>query len=261
MTKYPTGICNAKQLAINILYVIFMIASIISIPLILLLVVKCEMWIVLLTIVGLVVVLSGIYVTINTFINPIPKILTEFSFYLNYDLFDRKLTLIEKNKINDDTKNYILTLKANVLSAINVKESNELFETIKEPKFKNYKKVYELVQIYYYINKQDFENANACLTNYKSKYRKDKNIPLIEKTIKVYSSEEKIDGIEQIFKINSYSIFDNLNNANLLAYYFDKQKDKEKALYYASMILEKKTCLEEFNKLASAITIRYTKKQ
>ena len=56
---------------------------------------------------------------------------------------------------------------------------------------------------------------------------------------------------------NLGSLFDNLSNANLLLHYYDKQEDYEKALIYAKMILEKDTCLNEYNQSAKDFIQKY----
>lgn len=257
MKKYPTGMCTLKQVIFNFTFAIFMIASIITIPLIVMLVLKAELWVILLTILGLVLGLSLIYLLVNAILNPLPKLLTNFAFNLDYDYFEKRTNLFLEDKINDETKNFILLLKCNILSAIDLKESLSLFETIQEPKYKAYKKTYELVQIYYFINKGDEEKANELLTSYAKKYPKDKNLKGIETSMKVLFSNEIIQDIENILSTNQQVTFDKLVNANTLLHYYEKHNDYEKALYFAKMILEKETCLNEFNFCAKDFIQKY----
>ena len=139
MKKYPTGMCTLKQVIFNFAFTIFIIASIITVPLIVVLVLKAELWVTLLTIMGLTLGLSLIYLIVNALMNPIPKILTSFAFDLNYDQFEKRTNSILEEKINAETKSLVLLLKCNILSAINLKESQNLFETIQEPSSKKIK--------------------------------------------------------------------------------------------------------------------------
>ena len=257
MKKYPTGMCALKQVIFNFAFTIFMIASIITVPLIVMLVLKAELWVTLLTIMGLTLGLSLIYLIVNALMNPIPKILTSFAFDLNYDQFEKRMNSILEEKINAETKSLVLLLKCNILSAINLKESQNLFETIQEPSSKKNKSLYELIQIYYFINRGDEIKAKELFTSFKTKYPKNKSLLSIETTMKVIFTDEAIENIEKIMPTNLGSLFDNLSNVNLLLHYYDKQEDYEKALIYTKMILEKDTCLNEYNQSAKDFIQKY----
>lgn len=259
MKKYPTGMCTLKQVIFNFSFALFMIATIITIPLVIMLVLKAELWVTLLTVLGLTLGLSLIYVIVNGILNPLPKMLTKFAFDLNYDHFDRKINLLLKENINDDTKNYILLLKCNILSAINLKESLKLFEIIEEPKYKTYKNLYDLVQIYYFMNKGNEEKTRELFAEFTKKYPKYKNIDGIKVAIEIIFTNKAVEDVEKRVPTNQYALFDNLANANLLLSYYQKQNNEEKALFFAKMILEKETCLNEFNRNAKEFIDKYEK--
>lgn len=257
MKQFPVGIYTLKQLIFNFVYTIFMVVTIISLPLILLLVLKVELWINLLTILGLVIGFVLIYIIANAFLNPVPRIMTDFNLDLDYERFNKRIEKLLNNKIHDDSRNYLLSLKANVLSAINKNDYIKLFEKINEPTFKSYKKTYKYLEIYYLINTHEYDLIKNKFEQFKKDYPKDKLIPILATTIGIFIGYEEINDVEKVFAINDYALFDKLVNANALMTYYDKQQDSEKALHYAKIILNQNSCLTEINDNAKTIAVKY----
>ena len=80
-----------------------------------------------------------------------------------------------------------------------------------------------------------------------------KIVSKLEKEILIRETFDTIDAIEKEFPINTEYKLQNIDNASLLAIYYEKQKNKEKAIYYANYVLSQKTDMEEYYSLGNKV--------
>lgn len=207
----------------------------------------------------IVFVLFMIVVIISLQFNPFFKAIKAVNNQLNFKDFSLSLDQIASSKLHEETINYLEIIRANYMFAYNKKEGINHFEKTIMPTAKLYMADYLLIEIAYAINKEDYNKAHEILATFKEKYpRYNKNKLLtIETNLKIFETKDIIDNIETLFPTNTKNNFLNINNASILATYYLKQDNREKALNYANYLLNIKTDMVEFYNLANDIISTY----
>ena len=201
-------------------------------------------------------ILSFIFIIfMSALINPLSKPIRLMN---NEVKFNEAYKLLEELKDNDllhqDNIEYIKIFQSDYYALVNKQRSIEIFETIKEPEFKEYKKIYHLLKFCYFINKNENNNAKEQLDFIKRKHFYNKNgIVRLEKMIDI-NEGNIIDNIEVLYNTNTRNKFLNVINASNLMEYYDKQGNINKAKENAKIILEDgKELIETYNKALEII--------
>lgn len=196
-------------------------------------------------------IISFIFIIfMSSLINPLSKPIRLMN---NEVKFNEAYKLLEELKNNEmlhqDNIEYIKIFQSDYYALVNKQRSLEIFETINEPEFKEYKKIYHLLKFCYFINKDEINNAKEQLDFIKRKHFYNKNgIERLEKMIDI-NDGKTINNIELIYKTNTKNKFLNVINANNLMEYYERQGNIEKAKENAKIILlDGKELIETYNK-------------
>lgn len=201
--------------------------------------------------------IMAVFIVVGVFFavkfNSLWKLLSHVNKEMNFGKFDAELQNILGGNLHPETQNYLTILRANYLFAYDKAEGIAQFEKTERPEAKQYKETYDLIEIIYFINKEDYEAANEALKNYKALYQKSKNNVMLERALKLYATDDEIINIEGFLPVNGKLPFANLSNMYELMYYYDKRGRADKAAEYAKMILDMNTDFKQWNEEARKI--------
>ncbi len=183
---------------------------------------------------------------INTLTNPLHKMEKERNITGDVKKFILDVESLKSDLVKEETINYLNILLVNAYFNVDLKKGLEMFPSLKRPTVKKFAYYYQLVEVCYHINKDEFDKANELITVYKdiNPYIKRLN----KDFIKIYSTKDYVmENIEKMFPINTKKVFLNVNNAEILLTYYSLRENEEKAKEYASFILNSNTTMEECN--------------
>ena len=218
----------------------------------------------LLTITGLKVsyaILCNIpYVLISFFISikkskktELNKLLQEVNIKAIYKDFETKINEILNRDLETETVLYLLIIKSGLLLNYDQKKGMELYKSIRYPHNKSNQFLYNILSITYAEKETNYTMCHEILKKINKTVFNKKIISKLEKEILILESFNTVAAIEKEFPINTEYKLQNIDNASLLAIYYGKQKNKDKAIYYANYVLSQKTDMEEFYNLVNKV--------
>ena len=185
-------------------------------------------------------------ILINPLSKPIRLMNNEVKFNEAYELLEN---LKSNEMLHQDNIEYIKIFQSDYYALVDKKKSIELFENIKEPNFKEYKKVYNLLKFCYFLNKNEFENAKEQLKLIEKKHFYNKNGLKRLSIMLSISLGENVENVDLYYKTNTKMKFLNVINALNLMTYYETKGELDKAKENAKVILEHgKELTETYNK-------------
>lgn len=142
----------------------------------------------------------------------------------------------KRENLHQSTISYLTALEALVLLYDNIDEAIALFDTTNYPSSARQNKIYSYIRMRFCLMVKDFEQAEYFIRIEKNTHRKLKLIMLYN----IYALDNKIDNIEEHFKINSRICFKNIIVAYDLMRYYYTRGDINKSKYYAKFIIDQK---------------------
>lgn len=249
----PVGYFNEKQLNITIFFFICLIF---------ILVIFYELFAtflninVFITCIILFIIAFALVTSFFILSNPINKLIKDFHNTCNFEKFDEQINSYLQNNLHPDTKLYLNLLKCNYLYTIDKEKAQSLFESLGKPLTKSYIKFYNLMEIIYYNQKNDYQKALELINNKNNKLtKKEKQIHLYVNDI--YNSDKIINNIEFIFP-NKGPKFIILNNQIIKMHYYYSRHLFDLALYNAKQIINNGPQLNEFVKESKEIIDKLT---
>jgi hypothetical protein len=185
-------------------------------------------------------VIAVIYVYfISILTNPVSQAILKFNRDINFSEYERTiLKLLEEESLHDESKIYLKLIYVNYLYLYDLDTATSYFDSIEKPNFKNYNYQYKLISLLNSMNKKDFDEASRKLMLFKKQYPKNRNIKSLETYLTVFSTNEEIDKVKEIFSISKSSNAQRLINAQVLMHYFQTRNNIEEAKVYAKYVLE-----------------------
>ena len=185
-----------------------------------------------------IILLGILFIFLLYKINPLNKCLYVINYKLKYNEFNDYINKIKDNNLHEDSLSYLLSLEANYCVLYNKEKSIEMFDKIKEPKFKPYNEIYNIIKVCYLINKEENEKALELIEELKIKMPKySKKISNFEILAKIKDKNIMISNIEDIIRIDNKFPFDNFANAYTLMCYYYERDNIENAKRYAKMVV------------------------
>lgn len=187
------------------------------------------------------------------FKNKLTQILIKFSKTADYEQFMLETNEILKNNLHDESIKYLKLLQVNYSFIANKEQALNLFEVIGVPSNKSSLKLYKIIEILYYINKEEYQRADELIGEFQKYYKEnDKQLLNMKDMLIIFSSNEEIEYIEKKYPLNSTKLI-NLINASALLTYYKKRGDITKANFYAYYILNNTTQFKEIIKEAEEV--------
>lgn len=187
------------------------------------------------------------------FINPLNKAIKHINNNLSYKDLKNKLEELRKNNLHEESENYLNIVLANYASPFSLDESFKYFELCKEPSLKSYSRIYKIVKINYYINSNNFLEAQKEIDCLKKIKQNKKIVESLEREIIINSSDDIINNIEKFYYLENKIIFSNVTNCFCLMKYFYTRKINEKSLYYAHKLIDYRSDFAYYNNFAQQI--------
>ncbi len=185
--------------------------------------------------------------------NELNKLLQEVNIEAIYKDFETKINEILKRDLETETVIYILIIKAGLLLNYDQLKGMELYKSIRYPHNKSNQFLYNILSIAYAEKENNYAMCHEILNKMNKTVFNKKIVSKLEKEILIRETFDTIDEIEKEFPINTEYKLQNIDNASLLAIYYEKQKNKEKAIYYANYVLSQKTDMEEYYSLGNKV--------
>lgn len=185
--------------------------------------------------------------------NELNKLLQEVNSKAMYKDFEAKVNEILKRDLETETVLYLLIIKTGLLLNYDQLKGMELYKSIRYPHNKSNQFLYNILSITYAEKENNYAMCHEILNKMNKTVFNKKIVSKLEKEILIRETFDTIDAIEKEFPINTEYKLQNIDNASLLAIYYEKQKNKEKAIYYANYVLSQKTDMEEFYNLANKV--------
>ncbi len=188
--------------------------------------------------------------------DPLIKANNKFYETLNFEEFEKSIEEISKENLHSETIKLVMCYYANNLFTVDMKKAIEIIDNIDIPTSNFVRHLYDIMQILKYVNLDNQEEVKCLLDIYNSnkKYNKLQFSQMKKQINKVYISrytEEVIEKLNEDKKpANKFLEIDKYLGLML---YYDKRKNKEKAIYYANKILEMNSNLHEYNNSAKQI--------
>lgn len=208
---------------------------------------------------ALCLVLGGIpmiFVSLSMFmlIDPMLKLNRKFNNDLDFNYYESKIFEFKGNNIHSESNKYLDLMLYNYMNLVDLNKANRIYERITEPQFRNYKYTYDLLGVMYAINNDNYKLAIENLEEFKQLYpRKSKQIKNLEMLIKVYLTDEVIDNVLDLYKVENVNKINKVLNASALLHYYQKRNDIEKARHYAKILLDNATTLPRLINIAKKI--------
>lgn len=242
----PVGIFSKRDL--NVTYAFFVALFVIAIAIVFCAeYVSVYIWYALPVFFVLTAVIYGVVVQ-KTF--ALIKTLSYANREMSFQKFDDALSGILKNNLHPQSVCYLHILRANYLFAYDVAEGIKQFEETERPTAKQYVPYYDMLKVIYFINREAFEEAEAAFSYFKAVYpMQKKNIALLDRAIKVYTTREEIPDIEALLSKGKFPFAVLSDTYELMAYYTTRG-NREKAKECAQKILQAHSDFAEWNKCA-----------
>lgn len=208
-------------------------------------------------IVGLLFVFLIIFVTyLPAFIlsDPIRKITKEYNASVNYNSLKNKIeNILSDNRLNENTKAYVMIIYANYSYYKNPSLGEELFDLITPPSYAPYKNLYDQVNISNLLFKRDYENAYKKIEELA---KNPKTAPLVASLynyINVFNTTNFIDNIEVSYPTNTINKYVNIINEFILMNYYSTRGYNDKSHELADKLLSYSLDLDYINECANNI--------
>ena len=170
--------------------------------------------------------------------NPLNEAINSINNQLSYHDLKNKIDDLRKNNIHPENENHLNIIMANYSVVEDKNESFEYFKTCKEPTIKSYVNIYKIIQINYYINSNNFDEAKKLISKLGRDKKNKKIIQALEREIIISSSNEIIENVESFYPLDNKILFTNVSNCFCLMKYYYTRGNKEKALVYAHKLLD-----------------------
>ncbi|MDY0277360.1 MAG: hypothetical protein RBQ97_04680 [Acholeplasma sp.] len=250
-TTYPPGILSEKHQ--KSIYLILILTPLLAIVILFAMVLLLHWnFAIVFPIVSLTAFVAILILVITT--DPLNKTIKRFESDTNYDHLENDFNEFYQNNLHPETRNYLYLIKSNYLFTIDPSKGFEIFESVTFPQSENYKRVYDLIEVYYCINKRDHKSAEKSLTQFVEKYKRDNNIKRTKMMIKLIFTNEVIDDIDKIFTItNAKNLFVKMVNTSALMIYYLNRNNLDLAKKYATIILNENHNLTSYKEKAKEV--------
>lgn len=247
----PDGIYSNKQMIMQSIgiMIVFVLVSIVVILNIFNLI-PFQPWILYL----ILFVVSFIFLFIFMIIfNPLNKVFKYINIELSYSKFKKGLFEIKNNKLHPNSINYLNIAFSNYTFVYDVDLACKLFEECQVPKNKAQKRIYDVVNVNYYICKNNYDAAKQIIDNLKEKKINHSIVTNLENYLKVMLTDEEIVNIEELINYSKRTNFLNIGNYFTLMIYYNTRGNQNKAIEYANKIISANTDFKYYNNEANKV--------
>jgi hypothetical protein len=173
----------------------------------------------------------------------IPIWLNRYYHNLDFEKLTIKINEQRRNNLHPESRAFIDLLETHIELGIHENKAMEMFTTIEKPQFPNYRYLYNLVVLEVALAKKDYvafdESFKNALPNFKYNPVLIRNFKKLKMVKELWQNGVTNIKMETEFALKHKVLFEDLNNASVLAKYHFLKGNTAEAEKYRRFVMEK----------------------